>query len=158
MNENVQLYRGYGKTWIEAGLDGAPAASRDEPEPTVREQPAPQGSLGAWAQTGDHVKQDQRAADLYALDQLLRENDLSDYERGAFENMNERLARGRYPLTEKQRTWVLGRCEELGVDADLREHAERNANVPRGREVATPGVLQGLPKDPPGRRRPEPSY
>jgi hypothetical protein len=44
---------------------------------------------------------------------------------------------------------VEGIAEKLGIDVD--DPAERNANVPRGREVAPAPVLQQLPKAPPGR-------
>jgi hypothetical protein len=95
---------------------------------------------------------ERRSRDLHALRALLMSDRLREDEAESFDDMLTRLERGRFPLTEKQRAWVLSRCEELGVDPDPRSHEERNRDVPRGREVATPPVLTNLPKAPPRRK------
>lgn len=79
------------------------------------------------------------------------EDGLSDKEEEAFEDMLDRL--DRYPtgeLSAKQREWVERRCEELGVSVG--SPAERNARVPRGREVEEAPALRSKPKVPPGRK------
>lgn len=86
------------------------------------------------------------------LDALLEADDLRADQREAFGDMRAAIDAqfGRYlSLTERQRAWVLSECEERGIS--LQTPAQRNANVPRGREVA-PAWGQGqLPLAPPGR-------
>ncbi len=80
----------------------------------------------------------------------IAEPDLWDRARRDFGDMLDRIDPdlGDFPsLTERQRAYVEGALEKLGVDAvDL---SERNANVPRGREV--PLNFGQLPMAPPGR-------
>ncbi len=68
----------------------------------------------------------------------------------AFGSMLNGLERGRgFPdLTAKQRSWVLARCEQLEIDVD---EPIDNSNVPRGRDVTTPAILnkKNLPLRPP---------
>jgi hypothetical protein len=72
------------------------------------------------------------------LRELTNGYDLRDDEQDAFDDMLDRLARGRVPeLSEKQRAWVEGVADRLGV----LDPAERNARVPRGRDVPTPEQL-----------------
>jgi hypothetical protein len=140
--------KGYGVTWMRA-LDGDQDAPRREPSIGAGKQ----ASLADWAGRGAEQDQrpDQRVVDIYALEQILASTELRDSEEEAFEDMLDRLKRGRYPLTEKQRDWVLGRCNELDIDPDPRSHEERNKHVPRGSEVEVPVVLQSRPAAPPRR-------
>jgi len=73
---------------------------------------------------------------------------LGEAERTKFADMFACLEEGQRELTPKQLAWVQGRHDELL----LGDPHERNANVPRGREVAPAEVLRTLPKRPPGRR------
>lgn len=94
--------------------------------------------------------EDHRENDLRALSSLLDLEELSEYERDAFDDMLAPLMAGRYrQLTERQREWVMGRCDVLGIV--IGDPAERNKNVPRGREVEAPDILKRLPKAPPRR-------
>lgn len=83
---------------------------------------------------------DRRALDRSLLGALLDSGGLSEREDAAFRNMLEQIEDARIPmLTKPQRDWVDAVAKKLGIDA--RSAAERNAAVPRGREVATPEVL-----------------
>ena len=81
------------------------------------------------------------------LDALLKDPDVTEHERVSFLDMQAQLRRGygqgsRF-LSVKQRTWA----EEV-----LRRITPVDAkDVPRGKEVPTPAVLQNLPKAPPRR-------
>jgi len=78
---------------------------------------------------------------------------LSESEHEAFEDMLTRLEsdpRDQLELSEKQRAWVYRRADEL--DVIVESPAERNKDVPKGREVELSPVLQNRPKKPPGRR------
>ncbi len=72
---------------------------------------------------------------------------LSQKEHDAFTDMREKLATEQHQLSAKQHEWAKARHDEL----HLGDPAKRNANVPRGREVAKPDVLRNLPKKPPAR-------
>ena len=99
-----------------------------------------------------------RDADLRALNELLDEHadQLTDRETEAFASM--RLDMTGYTvgnqdqLTERQREWVKLAHERICGKPLTRLTA---GEIPRGREVATPPVLQNLPKRPPPRRREE---
>jgi hypothetical protein len=82
-----------------------------------------------------------RAGDLALLDALLADDvELRDDERERFEDMREKLADWTMrELTGPQRKWLTEAANRLGVD--LLTPAERNADVPRGREVTAPAVL-----------------
>lgn len=69
----------------------------------------------------------------------------------AFADMLEALLGGRYPeLTEKQRAWATAEAERCGVE--WQDPAERNRDVPRGREVGLAVNRMPRPLRPPGRR------
>ncbi len=87
--------------------------------------------------------------DAQKLALILDQPDLKASTRSAFEEMRASLKR--YPsLTDRQRGWVDSELDERGLS--IVDPAVRNANVPRGREVAPAAVLQQLPLAPPGRR------
>lgn len=90
--------------------------------------------------------------DLRALKGLLDLEELSEYEREAFDGMLANIMDGGHyrQLTHPQREWAMARCDALGIV--VIEAAERNKDVPRGREVPTPAILQNLPKTPPRKR------
>lgn len=83
-------------------------------------------------------------SDLDLLDEILNSTDLDIKEHIAFTNMRSQLRTQRHAqLSRKQREWAeeaARRC--VPIDAK---------DVPRGRTVVTPVVLQNLPKRPPGR-------
>lgn len=95
---------------------------------------------------------DFREHDLRALKALLADPDrlTREGEFEAFGSMLVELERdhGFPDLTAKQRSWVLSRCEQLEIDLDA---PIDNSNVPRGREVAQPAILnkKNLPLRPP---------
>jgi hypothetical protein len=108
-------------------------------------------------------RRETRGRDLTRIRELLDCVDVGQREREAFIDMQSwLLQREHAQLSEKQRKWVDSRHAELL----LGDPAERNANVPRGKEVQQPPVLSKLPKAPPGRRQeqraaepaPEPDY
>lgn len=77
----------------------------------------------------------------------LRENELEAFN-GMLGQLEDRDKRGLDPkLTKAQAAWLSDVAAREGVDLEPR------GPVPRGREVATPPVLQHLPKKPPGFRR-----
>lgn len=81
-----------------------------------------------------------RERDLRLLRALGDESRLRDDELDAFDDMLDRLVRrGQIELTEAQREWAEAVAERHELDFD--DPAERNANVPRGREVETPEAL-----------------
>lgn len=66
----------------------------------------------------------------------------------SFEDMLERLEEHpTWTLTQKQRSWA----REI-VGKPVYENLVSSGQVPRGREVPTPAVLQHRPLKPPGRR------
>ena len=85
-------------------------------------------------------------SDTHLLLRVLEEDEITTAERDAFREMRALILTGdRERLSKKQRSWaeeVLRRCTPVLA-----------SDVPRGREVATPAVLQNLPKRPPPRRR-----
>ena len=95
---------------------------------------------------------DHRDNDLRALRGLLETEELSDVERAAFDSMLADITGGtRYrQLTINQREWAMRRCDDLGIV--VIDPAERNKDVPRGREVEMAPILRNLPKMPPKRR------
>lgn len=66
------------------------------------------------------------------------------------------LNRGQECMTGPQRAMIAAYCHEIdpefNCDDDPRTPAERNAEVPEGKPVATPEVLKRLPLKPPGAR------
>lgn len=81
-----------------------------------------------------------RTDDVAMLDALLADDvELTQNERDAFRDMRDRLDDGQRELTKPQRRWASDVAAHLGADGLT--PAERNANVPRGREVAAPSVL-----------------
>jgi hypothetical protein len=98
-----------------------------------------------------------REEDLRQLTELLEDHggELADSEREAFTDMRAALrafpadAEGRRQLSAKQREWLRGVRDRL---VPQYENLVSAGNVPRGREVPTPAVLQILPKKPPTRR------
>jgi hypothetical protein len=90
----------------------------------------------AGAATPGLSRKAQGELDRKKLRAALAEADLKEKPRADFEDMLDRIHEqfGEYPsLTERQRAYVENVLEELGVDH--RDPAERNAAVPRGREV-----------------------
>ena len=69
-----------------------------------------------------------------------------------FERMRRDLERPRFELSIKQIGWVEGVYEKL-FDIPVYQNAVSAGQVPRGKEVPTPAVLQYLPKLPPHRMR-----
>jgi hypothetical protein len=89
------------------------------------------------------------------IDEILRwcdEHD-PDGERFRVQPFRDMLERD-HPLSEKQRTWTKAIYEQI-FDVPEYQNLVSSGQVPRGREVATPAVLQNLPKKPPVRRRVE---
>ena len=81
-----------------------------------------------------------RGEDFALLDALLADQvELDDHEREAFEDMRDKLHDWLPALSEKQRGWLAEAAARLGVDALT--PAERNKDVPRGRDVTPPAVL-----------------
>lgn len=80
-----------------------------------------------------------RDDDLRLLRALSNDGDVPERHRDAFDDMLERLDAGQRELTEGQRAYARSVADEHGIDP--RDPAEKNRDVPRGREVATPGVL-----------------
>lgn len=80
-----------------------------------------------------------------------KEND-PDENRVSMRAFRDMIERG-YPLSHAQRFWARRLLESLTGQPQY-ENAWSEGQVPRGREVPTPRVLQHLPKSPP-RRRPE---
>jgi hypothetical protein len=80
---------------------------------------------------------------------------VSESEKKAFSDMLDRLLDGRYAcLTASQRKWAKGVLERAKEEPQyLNEFSA--GKIPRGKEVATPLVLQNLPKSPPPRKREE---
>lgn len=96
--------------------------------------------------------EDLRVRDQTLLRALVRDpRELTAEQFEAFTDMLERLGIGQQQvLTPNQRQWAEGVAEKL--ELDVGDPAERNAGVPRGREVEPAPVLRKLPKSPPGRR------
>ena len=84
-------------------------------------------------------------SDLALLGALIADEDLDPTERSAFSDMRgDLLSEERLGLSKRQRAWaeeVMRRITPI-----------RSEDVPAGRPVATPAVLQNLPKRPPPRR------
>jgi hypothetical protein len=96
-----------------------------------------------------------RDEDLALLRRLVDDSDVLDYERDAFAQMLRQLEAsssegGYHALSEPRRLWAREVAERVGCIGY--ENLVSSGLVPRGREVATPAVLQNLPKKPPGRR------
>lgn len=97
----------------------------------------------------------QREADLDLLREVLHRGDeLTDREREAFGDMRDKLEASprRYTgapreLEPKQRSWVDGVAERVGVS-----FARDNSSVPRGAEVELEIDKMPRPLAPPGRR------
>lgn len=107
----------------------------------------------------------QRDDDLQLLDELLTKHadELTDGETEAFASMRfdlqayggilgEASESGRRfrELTDRQRVWAAAVRERFSPQY---KNLVSSGQVPRGREVPTPAVLQDLPKKPPVRRR-----
>lgn len=105
---------------------------------------ARQESGVAFASLGSYPDvENDRAEDTALIDDLLKEPELRENEREAFEDMRDRLNRERNPqraLTVNQREWARVVVDRLGVSY-ARLSSEKAANVPRGREVKAPDVL-----------------
>ena len=92
-----------------------------------------------------------RASDLYLLRELLKKDELGENEREAFDDMLVKLdGAERRALSLAQRAWATSRADALGIG--VLDPAERNKNVPRGREVAPSAALLNKPLRPPSRR------
>jgi hypothetical protein len=84
------------------------------------------------------------------LGAVLEREDLSDNRRVIFEDMLHRLERYGRPLTDKQRAFVQAALKGEKYNAEPEyENTWSAGKVPEGRKVATPAVLQNLPKRPP---------
>jgi hypothetical protein len=98
--------------------------------------------------------------DLEMLNRLLASKDLSDEEADAFGDMRSKLQamqstgthRRNTTLSLKQRTWAEMVFHRLELDADVAENLHSSGQVPTGKPVAVPLVLQNLPLRPPSRR------
>ena len=149
MSEQTASYEAYvrpGRSalWLDTGQEGTTFDARPSFE---REPEGGVVDLGFnEAVKGNPV----RERDLLLLRAILGHDDAEHDFAEPFGQMLEKLEseRRRYDvLSEKQRQWVEGIAEKLGIDVD--DPAERNAGVPRGREVAPAPVLTNLPKQPP---------
>lgn len=94
----------------------------------------------------------QRADDIKLLKEILelapKADAHADAQRAAFAEMLEQLDSGeRHQLSERQREWAQRVADIPGEYKNL----VSNGQVPRGREVPTPAVLQHRPLKPPGR-------
>lgn len=142
-----------GPTSLDAYLDQlrdprADEAAEGEPSFVCR-RPARGGAPPAAPARG-RTRKEQGEVDRRKLRAALAEPDLKEKPRGDFEDMLSRIEPqfGDYDcLTDRQRGYVDDVLRELGVDE--RDPAERNAAVPRGREVAP--AWNQLPLAPPGR-------
>lgn len=90
------------------------------------------------------------------LSALLEDDRLGDGERGAFRDMSDGLeASPGKRLTEKQRKWVEGRFEELGLGSgdSLNLHSSGKVPKPLSSEPVLPWEKPGYvkPTKPPGR-------
>ena len=83
------------------------------------------------------------------LEELLLEDELEDTHRQAFESMLSTVC-AKIPLTAKQRAYVIGVRDKLGLSTPANLFSE--GLVPIGNPVEKPKVLQHLPKRPPTRR------
>jgi hypothetical protein len=87
------------------------------------------------------MKSEDRKSDLALLRDLIADHGLSADEADAFGDMKDRLDNGTFAtLSDKQRQWAQDAADRLGI-AYTRRSAEQAANVPKGREVAVPDVL-----------------
>jgi hypothetical protein len=106
---------------------------------------------------------DRRAEHLELLKRAIDDESINAYAHEAFERMydemtNElpsRCAWGpavwkKWDLSSGEEKWVLKMLGEEVPEPDTRL---TGGEIPRGREVATPAVLQNLPKAPPGRKQ-----
>jgi hypothetical protein len=85
------------------------------------------------------------------LERLVRWSEENDPDGDRFDPAPfARMLSSNRPLTPKQRSWAKGLAERL-LDEPAYENLASSGKVYRGREVATPAVLQNLPKKPPGR-------
>lgn len=128
------------------------APVRTVPTPAVPAAPSPRtnaaaSAVASWVEQGDAAQRDR---DLGMLQALVASVDLRRSEEQAFADMREQLcSRARRTLTVAQRAWVERRFNELGLLLPWETVRDRNAAVPRGREVA-PAFKPG-PKRPPKR-------
>lgn len=114
-------------------MTGARPARRRTVSPVQMPDPAEQLAL-------DVLETARGDLDRRLLRALSDSPDLTDCEQDAFDEMLERLAKGqRRELTERQREWAERVADRVGVS--VVDPAERNANVPRGRDVPSPDVL-----------------
>jgi len=133
MSEQAAEYEAYARQgrsalWLDMGQEGATFDAR----PAFEQEPGGAVDLGFGAVSGNPV----RERDLLLLRSILAREEEHDCGE-AFGQMLEKLespTRCYDVLSDKQRQWVEGIAEKLGIDVD--DPAERNANVPRGREVA----------------------
>lgn len=82
------------------------------------------------------------------------DEEITEAEREAFDEMLAMLDAGRRVLSEKQRAWVREVGKRSGADVDGVMDRWKRGEIPRGREVETPAVLrrENLPMKPPGKR------
>ena len=99
-----------------------------------------------------------RPEETHASDQRLvrsvLDEEITEAEREAFEEMATDLATGRRTLSERQRAWVREVGKRAGADVGNVMDRWRRGEIPRGREVEPPAVLrrENLPMKPPGRK------
>lgn len=74
------------------------------------------------------------------------DDEIRPNEYDAFSDMLEGLQEDWPKLTDKQRDWATAVAERIGCAPPISAD-----DVPRGKEVPTPSVLQNLPKSPPRR-------
>lgn len=90
-----------------------------------------------WESAIKRVKVSQRERDMVIVERVNeREEDLTDHEQIAFENMAEWLAGSPHrELSEKQRSWSLDVLDRLGVDPpDEYEVTSPTARVPASQD------------------------
>lgn len=148
-----------GPTSLDAYLDRLRDPLADEaPEPEgapafVCTRPARAAAPRAPSPATARTKKEQGVIDRRKLQAALADPDLKERPRSDFEEMLGKIEPqfGDYDcLTDRQRGYVQNVLDELGIDE--RTPAERNASVPRGRNVEL--SFGQLPLAPPGRTPP----
>ena len=85
------------------------------------------------------------------LQALLRDDRLTDKERGAFEGMLRTLSGGG-KLSPAQRDWASDKFKKLELDTHVEGDLVSSGKVPRGKEIRLPFEDMPRPLKPPGRK------
>jgi hypothetical protein len=90
-------------------------------------------------------------SDQEMLQALLRDDKLTEKERGAFDGMLRTVSSGK-KLTDTQRNWARDVFVKLELDADVGGSLFSSGMVPRGKEIRLPFEDMPRPLKPPGRK------